>query len=105
MHAIVIIARMDAARYAEQRQELEERIVPLTRHQPGFQWGAWAYDREAGRSFSVITLDTEDAARRFAAFVADRTSAPEARRAGVEVESVSVAEVMAEAHRPPARNA
>ena len=36
MHAMVGIFKMDTKFFDRQRQELNERIVPFVKHQPGF---------------------------------------------------------------------
>jgi hypothetical protein len=97
MHATVGVFKMDPGLFARQRQELDERIVPLVRHQPGFVSATWSYDRDAGRSYALVVLDSEDAARKLAAFVTERSSIP--NDAGVELESIVVTEVLAEARR------
>jgi hypothetical protein len=97
MHATVGIFKMDPALFARQHQELDERIVPLVRHQPGFVSATWTYDRDAGRSYALVVLDSEGAARKFAAFVKERASIP--NDAGVRLESIDVTEVLAEARR------
>jgi hypothetical protein len=97
MHAMLGVFKMDPRQFARQRQELDERIVPLVRHQPGFVSATWSYDRDAGRSYSLIVLDSEQAARKFAAFVKERASVP--NDAGVQLESIAVAEVLAEARK------
>jgi hypothetical protein len=97
MHTLVGIFKMDSARYARQKQELEERIVPLVKHQPGFVSATWSYDRDAGRSFSVVIFESETAARKMAAFVGEQARA--ANDAGVELESITVAELVAEARK------
>jgi hypothetical protein len=96
MHAMVGTFKMDPRFQARQRQELEERIVPMVRHQPGFVSALWSQD-DAGRSYSVIVLESEAAARKLAAFVREQCSLPS--EAGVELESIAVAEVLAEARK------
>jgi len=97
MHAIVGVFKMDPRLFARQRKELDERIVPLVRHQPGFVSATWSYERDAGRSYSLVVLDSESAARRFAAFVKEQSSRQ--NDAGVQLESIIVAEVLAEARK------
>ena len=97
MHAMVGVFKMDPRQFARQRKELEERIVPLVRHQPGFVSATWTYDRDAGRSHSLVVLDSEHAARKFADFVKEQSSVP--NDAGVRLESITLAEVLAEARK------
>lgn len=94
---MVGVFKMDPRLFARQRKELDERIVPLVRHQPGFVSATWSYDRDAGRSYSFVVLDSEGAARKFAAFVKEQSSIP--NDAGVQLESLIVAEVLAEARK------
>lgn len=97
MHSIVGVFKMDPKHFARQRKELDERIVPLVRHQPGFVSATWSHDRDAGRSYSLVVLDSEDAARKFADFVKEQSAVP--NDAGVQLESITVAEVLAEARK------
>ena len=97
MYAMVGVFKMDTRHFDRQKQELDERIVPMVRHQPGFVSAIWSYDREAGRSFSVVAFDTENAARQLATLVKERTTIQ--NDAGVQLESITVAEVIAEARR------
>lgn len=97
MHAAVGVFKMDPRLFARQRRELDERIVPFVRHQPGFVSATWSYDRDAGRSYAFVVLDSESAARKLVAFVEEQSSLP--NDAGVELESVIVAEVLAEARK------
>ena len=97
MHAMIGVFKMDPMQFARQRKELDERIVPLVRHQPGFVSATWSYDRDEGRSYSLVVLDSEQAARKFAAFVKEQAAAP--NDAGVQLESLTVAEVLAEARK------
>jgi hypothetical protein len=97
MHTLVGIFKMDTALYDRQKRELEERIVPLVKYQPGFVAATWSYDRQAGRSYSVVVFDNETAARKMAAFVGQQAKVR--NHAGVELESIAVAELLAEARR------
>ena len=97
MYTMIGIFKMDTAQYARQRQELEERIVPMVKHQPGFVSATWSYDREGGRSFSTVVFDSEAAARKMAAFVKEQNSKP--NPAGVSMESITVCELVAEARK------
>ena len=95
MHATIGIFKMDPARLAAQQPELHERIIPMVRQQPGFIAGSWAYDHAASRSYPYILWETEEAARAFAALVREIHSRP--NPFGVELESMTVLEVLAEA--------
>jgi len=97
MHAMVGIFKMDTKHFDRQRQELNERIVPFVKHQPGFVSATWTYDRVLGRIYSLAIFDSEEAANKMAAFVKGDTSRP--NDAGVQMESIVVAEVLAEARK------
>ena len=97
MHAILIVTKMDTKQYDRQRRELEERIVPFVKNQPGFVSGTWLYDREGGTASSMLVFDSADNARRLGDAVRQQTSDPSARDAGVQLESVVVGEVQAQA--------
>src|SRR4051812_14428428 len=98
MHAMIGIFKMDTQFFERQRQELSERIVPFVTHQPGFVSATWTYDRVLGKSYSLVVFDTEDAARKLADFV--RADASRPNDAGVQMESIVVSEVLAEARKP-----
>ena len=97
MHSMVGIFKMDPALHARQRAELDERIVPLVKHQPGFVSATWSYDAEASRTVAVVVFDTESAARGMADFVKQQMVGR--NEAGVELDSLIVAEVLAQARR------
>lgn len=95
MHAMVGIFKMDPSLFEQQQKELNERIVPLVRHQPGFVSASWSYDRTAGRYYSYIVLESEDCAQKFTAFVRQQNAGP--ATGGVHLESLTVVEVVATA--------
>ncbi len=95
MHSMVGIFRMDPSLRAKQRSELNERIVPLVKHQPGFVSATWSYDTAQNRSFAVLIFDSERAARGMAAYVKEQMSG--GNDAGVELDSLTIAEVEASA--------
>jgi hypothetical protein len=86
---------MDPALRVKQRQELDERIVPLVKHQPGFVSGTWSYDTAGNRTFAVVIFETERAARGMAEFV--KRQMANGNDVGVELDSLTVAEVLASA--------
>jgi hypothetical protein len=88
---------MDPAHKARQQAELDERIVPLVKHQPGFVSGVWSYDVAGGRSVAVLVFETERAARGMAEFVRQQMSTP--NDVGVRLDSLMVAEVTAQVSR------
>src|SRR6266700_6706273 len=97
MHAMIGIFKMDTKHFDRQKKELNERIVPLVKHQPGFVSATWTYDRVLGRSYSFVLFDSEDAARNMAEFV--KSDPMKRGDAGVEMESIAVSEVVAEARK------
>ncbi len=97
MYAVVGSWTMETGRWEEQLQGLHEHIVPRARQIPGFVAGYWLGDPQTGRSQSLIVLEDEASARAFESFV--RANPLNREQAGVEMESLTVAPVMAEAHR------
>jgi hypothetical protein len=97
MHAMVGIFKMDTKHFDRQVKELNERIVPFVKHQPGFVSATWTYDRSLGRSYSLAVFDSQEDAEKLATFVRADGSRP--NDAGVQMESIVVAEVLAEAKR------
>jgi hypothetical protein len=95
MHSMVGIFKMDPSLRAKQRTELNERIVPLVKHQPGFVSATWSYDATSNRSFAVVIFESERAARGMAAYVDEQMA--RGNDAGVELDSLTVAEVEASA--------
>ena len=88
---------MAEGRWEEQLRGLHEQVVPLVQQSPGFVAGYWLGDRAADKTYTMIVLEDEEAARRFRAFVEENPTNRE--RAGVRLESLTIAEVQAEAHR------
>jgi len=95
MHSMVGIFKMDPSLRARQRAELNERIVPLVKHQPGFVSATWSYDTAQNRSFAVLIFDSEHAARGMADYVKEQMAG--GNDAGVQLDSLTVAEVEASA--------
>jgi quinol monooxygenase YgiN len=97
MYAVVAVFTMDRARDEEQRRALKEEVIPITRQVPGFVSGYWMAD-PAGPGSHVLTIwDTEEQAHAFIRVVEARR--PQGEQAGVGYESLTVVEVVAEAHR------
>jgi hypothetical protein len=97
MHSMVGIFKMDPAQSFRQRAELDERIVPLVKHQPGFVSATCSYDSQGDRTFAVVIFDTERAARGMADFVREHMA--QGNDAGVELDSLVVAEVLTQVRR------
>jgi hypothetical protein len=98
MHAMIGIFKMDPAFFPQQKQALHDRIVPMVQGHRGFVRGTWSYDRAAARSYSCIVLDSEQSARQLAAVVKEGNQGP--NPLGVQLESLVVVEVLAEAGEP-----
>jgi hypothetical protein len=87
---------MDPKRRAEQEVTLHERIIPMLQGLPGFVASTSSYDATRSYAHSHIIFETAADAEAFAAFVrADGMGAQ--KEQGVEVESLVIAEVIAEA--------
>ncbi len=95
MYAVVGIWHRDESQSEEQLRVLREQIVPSVRQSPGFVSGYWTHDPSSGKDYTVIVFEREDAARSFKAVV-EGNSQGQAER-GIALESLSVAEVLAEA--------
>ena len=94
MFSIFGIFKMDPSRTEQHERELAERIVPLVKHQPGFVSGTWTYDEQRSRYLSHLVWSSERDARGFAEFLLQTARAASN---GVELESLTVAKVMASA--------
>lgn len=97
MHAVIGVWIMAPDRDEEQQRRLHEQIVPGVRQFPGFVAGYWMADRTAGKTYTTIVLEDDEAALRFKAFV--EGNAANQGRSGVGNESLVVVQVLAEAHR------
>ncbi len=95
MFSTVAVFKMDPSRSETQQRELAERVVPLTRHQPGFVSGTWNYDEQQSRYLSHLVWATERDARGFAEFLIQNRARDTS--SGVVFESITVAKVMATA--------
>jgi hypothetical protein len=96
-YAVLGVWTMAEGRWEEQLRGLREQVVPRAQQIPGFVAGYWLGDQSAGKTYSMIVLEDEDAARNFRAFVEGNPTSRE--QAGVTMESLTIAEVQAEAHR------
>lgn len=99
MYAAVGVWNMEAGDWEEQQRGLHEEIVPLVRQSPGFVSGYWMADRAAGKTYTTIIFEGEDAAQRFKGFVLGEEREERREEAGVGNESFVIVEVLAEAHR------
>ncbi len=97
MYAVVAVFTLDRTRDEEQRRALEVEVIPITRQVPGFVSGYWMSDPEEPRNYVLTIWDTEEQARAFIRVVEERR--PDGEKAGVGYESMTVVEVIGEAHR------
>ncbi len=97
MYAVVAVFTLDRAWDEEQQRTVEEQLIPTTRQVPGFVSGYWMIDPAEPRSHVLTIWETEEQARAFMEFVQGRR--PEAEKAGVGYVSMTVVEVIGEAHR------
>jgi hypothetical protein len=96
MHAVVAVFSRTEKRLEDQHV-LRERIVPGVRQSPGFVAGYRTYDYLTGRSHNMLVFETENAAQNMLASV-EQNSRGQAE-AGLQLDMISVTEVLAEAHR------
>ena len=99
MYAAVGVWNMEAANWEEQQRALHEEIVPLVQQSPGFVSGYWMADRAAGKTYTTIIFEDEEAAQRFKEFVLGEAREERREEAGVGNESFVIVEVLAEARR------
>lgn len=92
-HATLATFRIDLAREADQQRVLEDVIVPGVMKAPGFVSGHWTIDRDAGDSTVLVTFESAADARSFASDV--EANAPNQARAGLELLSIRLVEVVA----------
>ncbi|MDP9353451.1 MAG: hypothetical protein M3P51_18180 [Chloroflexota bacterium] len=96
MYAVVGVWRRDVSQSEEQLSVLREQIVPNVSQSPGFVSGYWTHDRSGGRDYTMIVFEREEAALDFKGVV-EGNSQNQAEH-GIKLESLAVAEVLAEAH-------
>lgn len=94
-HATLAVFRMDPSLEAEQRQRLEQMIVPGVRQAPGFITGCWTLDRDTNESVVMITFDSIEDAETFASNI--RANLQRQAAVGIELLSIRVVEVTASA--------
>ena len=95
MHAVVVRATINDVEASQ--SALREQVVPRVSQLPGFVSGYWMSDPAEPRSHVLTIWDTEEQARTFIGLVRGRR--PEAEKAGVGYESMTLVEVIGEAHR------
>jgi hypothetical protein len=99
MYAAVGVWNMEEGNWEEQQQTLREELVPMVRQIPGFVSGYWMADQAAGKTYTTIVWEDEEAAQRFKGFVLGDMRQEKREQAGVGNESFVIVEVLAEAHR------
>ena len=99
MYAAVGVWNMQAGDWEEQKRGLHEQVVPMVRKIPGFVAGYWMVDQAAGKTHTTILLEDEEAAQRFKELALGSERHERHDEAGVRNESMTVVEVLAEAHR------
>ena len=99
MYAAIGVWNMEAGNWEEQQRGLHEEIVPLVRQSPGLVGGYWMGDRAAGKTYTTIIFEGEEAAQRFKEFVLGEAREERREEVGVGNESFVIAEVLSEARR------
>lgn len=97
MHAVIAVFNMDRSRDEEHRRAVDEQLIPITRQVPGFVSGYWMRDQASPSNYVLTVWDTEEEAHAFIRVVEGRR--PQGEQAGVGYGSMTVAEVIGEAHR------
>ena len=96
MYAVVGVWEMEQGREQEQKERLGGEVMPLVQAAPGFVGAYWALDvDDPRRSYSMILLDSEHAAREFKAMVEGDPLSRE--QGGVLSVSLALAQVVAHA--------
>jgi heme-degrading monooxygenase HmoA len=98
MYGVVAVFTLDRAWDEEHRRTVEEQLIPTTRQVPGFVSGYWMSDPAQPRSHVLTIWETEEMARAFIEFVQGRRAQAE-QEAGVSYDSMTLVEVIGEAHR------
>ena len=68
VHAVVSVWNVEKGREEEQQRGLEQ-LVPMVQRAPGFVAGYWTSDLESGKAYTMIVLESEQAAQQFKAMV------------------------------------
>ncbi len=88
---------MDRTRDEEQRRALKEEVIPITRQVSGFVSSYWTSDPARSTNYVLPVWESEEQARAFVRVVEARMLQGE--QAGVGYDSLTVVEVIGEAHR------
>ena len=92
-HATLATFSIDLAREDEQRQGLEQHVIPGVRQFPGFVRGDWTLDRELSVTHVLLTYTSREAAEAMAANV--RGNASNQREAGLTLQNIVILEMVA----------
>lgn len=95
MHALIGIFEMGTTQRDSQHRELEERIIPMVKHQPGFVAGYWSLDPTTSTSYSYIVFQTEAQANGLLEVVKGNTR--HQKEHGVTLKSLTVVNVLGSA--------
>ena len=93
MHGMVVKVKIDAARFDEAEQGLNEMVVPTVKAQPGFVRGTWLHDRAQNRGIGVVVYESKDAAQAAMEMFEQMRAAPESANDPVTVESAELYDV------------
>lgn len=94
-HATLATFRMDLSRESEQRQGLDQMIVPGVQRHPGFVHGTWTLDRESATSFVLLTFDSHESAEAMRESIVG--NADNQRFVGIDLVEVRLLEISASA--------
>ena len=96
MYGVLGFWNLGEGDWDEQVKGLREQVVPRAPELPGFVAGYWLATGDRSRAYSVILLEDEKAAHAFKDFVENN---PLNRPSDVSLDSLVVAELVAEARR------
>ena len=92
MYTTLFVHRHPRDRFDQQVKELESRIIPFVKQQPGFKSGTWSFDPIESRSFSHLEWDSEETAQRFLSFLKAQASQP--NPFGIELDAAYLNKVL-----------
>lgn len=77
-------------------QFVEQRVVPMTKEQPGFRGGYWAVDRSTGKAVALTLWESQQAEQDSDAEFAKQVRDEAASEVGGQIVSVDKYEVIAQ---------
>lgn len=92
-HATLATFSIDVTREEEQREGLDQHVIPGVRQFPGFVRGDWTLDRERGVTHVLLTYSSREAAEMMASNV--RGNAEGQATAGLTLQNIAVLEIVA----------